>query len=118
LAIQLSLPGDQLPETVIFDEVEAGLGGRAAVLAGYKLKELSSRSQVILITHEASIAALADQHYVVYKLNENTVIYEPPWNERISELARMLSGDYSLEEARQHAEKLLSENSLSTTGKN
>jgi len=118
LAIQLSLPGDQLPETVIFDEVEAGLGGRAAVLAGYKLKELSSRSQVILITHEASIAALADQHYVVYKLNENTVIYEPPWDERISELARMLSGDYSMEEARQHAEKLLSENSLSTTGKN
>ncbi|HCA40079.1 MAG TPA: DNA recombination protein RecN, partial [Aminobacterium sp.] len=49
LALQLSLPQEQIPETLIFDEVEAGLGGKAAVLAGYKLRELSEKCRVILI---------------------------------------------------------------------
>lgn len=118
LSIQLSLPEGQFPETLVFDEVEAGLGGRAAILAGQKLKELSSKCQVILITHEASIAALADQHYVVRRNVDKTDVFDLEPEERVPELARMLSGDYSLEEAQQHARRLLSVNSLSPAGKN
>lgn len=115
LSIEVSLPDDQLPDTIVFDEVEAGLGGRAAVLAGYKLKELSSKSQVILITHEASIAAIADQHFMVSRDGEEAEVHEVKGEERVRELARMLSGDYALNEALEHARKLLTEKTLLST---
>ncbi len=107
LAIRLSLPDDQFPSTVVFDEVEAGLGGKAAVLAGMKLKELSNRCQVILITHEATIAAQADSHMVVRRKGAESFIDILDGDGRISEIARMLSGDLNLEEAKSHAAKLL-----------
>ncbi len=107
LAIRLSLPDDQFPSTVVFDEVEAGLGGKAAVLAGLKLKELSQRCQVILITHEATIAALADSHFVVKRSGNESSIQQLDHDGRICEVARMLSGDLNLEEAKSHAAKLL-----------
>ena len=107
LAIKLSLPDQTLPPTIVFDEVEAGLGGRAAVLAGKKLKALSQRNQVILITHEASIAALADQHLLANRVDSTTFFKELTKEDRVSELARMLSGDYDLDEARSHASRLL-----------
>ncbi len=107
LAIRLSLPDDQFPSTVVFDEVEAGLGGKAAVLAGIKLKELSSRCQVILITHEATIAAQADCHMVVRRKGNESYIEKLDKDGKISEIARMLSGDFNLEEAKSHAAKLL-----------
>ena len=65
IAVQLSAGDDKLPGTLVFDEVEAGLGGKTALLAGYKLRELSKRCRTILITHQATIAAMADQHFVV-----------------------------------------------------
>ena len=107
LSIQVSLPDEQLPETVVFDEVEAGLGGRAAVLAGYKLKQLSEKCQVILITHEASIASIADQHFVIRKHDMESSLEEITGEQRVKEIARMLSGDYNLYEAQEHARKLL-----------
>ncbi|NCC95779.1 MAG: DNA recombination protein RecN [Synergistales bacterium] len=107
LAIRLSLPDDQFPSTVVFDEVEAGLGGKAAVLAGLKLKDLSERCQVILITHEATIAALADSHFVVKRSDNESSIQQLDHDGRICEIARMLSGDLNLEEAKSHAAKLL-----------
>lgn len=107
LAIRLSLPDDQFPSTVVFDEVEAGLGGKAAVLAGIKLKELSNRCQVILITHEATIAAQADCHMVVRRKGNESYVETLNRDGRISEIARMLSGDLNLEEAKSHAAKLL-----------
>ena len=107
LSIQVSLPDEQLPETVVFDEVEAGLGGRAAVLAGYKLKQLSEKCQVILITHEASIASIADQHFVIRKHDMESSLEEIKGEQRVKEIARMLSGDYNLYEAQEHARKLL-----------
>ncbi|SMG08754.1 DNA repair protein RecN (Recombination protein N) [Dethiosulfovibrio salsuginis] len=107
LAIRLSLPDDQFPSTVVFDEVEAGLGGKAAVLAGIKLKELSNRCQVILITHEATIAAQADCHMVVRRKGNESYIEKLDRDGRVSEIARMLSGDFNLEEAKSHAAKLL-----------
>jgi DNA repair protein RecN (Recombination protein N) len=107
LALQLSLPDEWLPPTLVFDEVEAGLGGRAAVLSGLKLQELSRRCQVILVTHEASIAALGDCHYVVRKQDGESRVFRAEGEERVREIARMLSGDPNLPEAQEHARRLL-----------
>jgi len=99
LSLQLAASDEMLPEVLVFDEVEAGLGGRAAVLAGYALKELSERCQVILITHEASIAALADQHFKVEREGDISRVVEVDDQERVGEIARMLAGDPSAPEA-------------------
>ena len=107
LALQLSLPDEWLPPTLVFDEVEAGLGGKAAVLSGLKLKELSRRCQVILVTHEASIAALGDRHYVIRKEDGESRVAPLDGEERVREIARMLSGDPNLPEAQEHARRLM-----------
>ena len=107
LAIQLALPEELLPRTLVFDEVEAGLGGMAALLAGYKLLALSKKTQVILVTHEATIASLADHHFLVKKAADYVEVKKLERDDRIGEVARMLSGDASLQEAREHAERLL-----------
>jgi len=107
LALQLALPEETLPPTLIFDEVEAGLGGKAALLAGYKLLALSRKTQVILVTHEATIASLADHHFLVKKTTDCVEVKKLERDDRIGEVARMLSGDASLQEAREHAERLL-----------
>jgi DNA repair protein RecN (Recombination protein N) len=107
LALQLSLPDEWLPPILIFDEVEAGLGGRAAVLSGLKLQELSRKCQVLLVTHEASIAALGEEHYVVRKHEGESHVSRVEGEERVHELARMLSGNPDLPEAQEHARKLL-----------
>ncbi len=107
LAIQLALPDSLMPPVLVFDEVEAGLGGMAAVLAGHKLLELSRRCQVFLITHEAAIASLAQHHFAVRREGEETSITLLSCEERVEEIARMLSGDSSLAEAREHARRLL-----------
>jgi DNA repair protein RecN (Recombination protein N) len=107
LALQLSLPDEWLPPTLVFDEVEAGLGGKAAVLSGLKLKELSRKCQVILVTHEASIAALGDNHYVVRKKDGEARAESVDGEVRVREVARMLSGDPDLPEAQEHARRLL-----------
>ncbi|MGI6252053.1 MAG: AAA family ATPase [Aminivibrio sp.] len=108
LALQLSLPETALPPTLIFDEVEAGLGGKAAVLAGYKLLELSRKCQVVLVTHEGTIAALADHHIMVSRTGESVEAMQLDEDGREREIARMLSGDSGLSEALDHARILLS----------
>ncbi|MBR1671964.1 MAG: AAA family ATPase [Fretibacterium sp.] len=107
LALQLSLSDEWLPPTLVFDEVEAGLGGRAAVLSGLKLKELSRRCQVLLVTHEASIAALGDAHILIQRSGGESQVRLIEGEERVREIARMLSGSPDLEEAQQHARTLL-----------
>ena len=110
LALQLSLPDRFLPDTLVFDEIEAGLGGKAAVLSGLKLKELSKRCQVILVTHEASIAALGDAHINITRDNldnDAVTIKNISGEDRVKELARMLSGSPDLIEAQEHARRLL-----------
>ncbi|MDO4787188.1 MAG: AAA family ATPase [Fretibacterium sp.] len=109
LALQLSLPDEWLPPSLVFDEVEAGLGGRAAVLSGVKLKELSRRCQVVLVTHEASIAALGDAHILVRREGGESQVRRVEGEERVTEIARMLSGTPNLTEARDHARRLLAE---------
>ena len=107
IALQLSLGDEQLPGTLVFDEVEAGLGGKTALLAGHKLRELSKRCRAILITHEAAIASMADQHFLVKRDGEDTLIFEIESQEREKEIARMLAGDDNSHEALEHARSLL-----------
>lgn len=106
IAIQASIDSSRLPGTIVFDEVEAGLGGKTALLAGEKLKEISANCRMILITHEATIAALADQHFLVSRTGDETSIVEISGREREAEIARMLSGSTS-REALEHARSLL-----------
>jgi DNA repair protein RecN (Recombination protein N) len=106
IAIQASIEPNLLPESLVFDEVEAGLGGRTALLAGKKLRELSRGCRTILITHEATIAAMADQHFVVERRNDLTEVREISGEERVAEIARMLAGSES-REAMEHARSLL-----------
>lgn len=107
IALQLSLGDEQLPGTLVFDEVEAGLGGRTALLAGHKLRELSKRCRTILITHEAAIASMADQHFLVKRDGEETYIFMIKDEDREKEIARMLAGDDNSYEALEHARSLL-----------
>ena len=107
LALQLSLPEEWVPPTIVFDEVEAGLGGRAAVLSGMQLKELSRKCQVILVTHEASIAALGDSHVLIQREDGETLTRGIIGEERVREIARMLSGSPDMTEAQEHARILL-----------
>ncbi len=107
IAVQLSAGDNKLPGTLVFDEVEAGLGGKTALLAGCKLRELSRRCRTILITHQATIAAMADQHFVVQRNGDDTEISEVAGEAREREIARMLSGDEDSKEALDHARALL-----------
>lgn len=107
LALQLSLPEEWLPPTIVFDEVEAGLGGKAAVLSGLQLQKLSRKCQVILVTHEASIAALGDSHILIQRTDGETLTRSITGTDRVKEIARMLSGSPDMTEAQEHARILL-----------
>ncbi|HSD59320.1 MAG TPA: hypothetical protein VLC55_00505, partial [Burkholderiales bacterium] len=100
--------------TLIFDELDTGIGGRAAEAVGRKLKALARGNQVLCITHLPQIAALADHHYVVEKLEAGgrtrTHIRRLSEAERTEELARMLSGARLTETSRRHAQQLLKAN--------
>ena len=97
------------PRMLVFDEIDIGIGGRAAEAVGKKLKALSKRQQVVCITHLPQIAAFADQHFVIEKTEKagrtRTTIRRMEDSEREREVARMLSGakltEASLENARQ-----------------
>jgi DNA repair protein RecN (Recombination protein N) len=101
------------PRTFVFDEVDAGVGGRAAVEVGRRLALLARSSQVVVVTHLAQVAAFADRHLVVSKDTAGAAVVtatdvssvEGP--ERVRELARMLSGQEDSETALRHAAELL-----------
>jgi DNA repair protein RecN (Recombination protein N) len=97
--------------TLVFDEVDAGVGGAAAAAVGKRLKTLSRTSQVICVTHLAQIAGFADHHYAVSKGQRKgrmaTEIRELGREERAREIGRMLSGEHVTEEALRQAEQLM-----------
>ncbi len=99
------------PRTLVFDEVDAGVGGSAAEAVGRRLKKLSGANQVICVTHLPQIAGFADHHYFVEKHSEQgrTVasIEELAPGARTREIGRMLSGERITQEALRHAEQLL-----------
>jgi DNA repair protein RecN (Recombination protein N) len=97
--------------TLVFDEIDAGIGGEIALSVGHHLKELAGHKQVLCITHLASIAARADNHITVAKNVVNgrttTQVDRIAGERRIEEIARMLAGDKDASVSRQHAEELL-----------
>ena len=101
-----------LPRTLVFDEIDIGIGGRAAEAVGQKLKTLSEAQQVICITHLPQIAAFADQHFLIEKGERggrtHTGVRRMKREERVEEIARMLSGATLTESSRRHAEQMLS----------
>ena len=103
--------GEAGVRTLVFDEVDAGVGGAAAAAVGRRLKALSRASQVICVTHLAQIAGFADHHYAVSKREKkgriNTQIEELQDGERAREVGRMLSGEQITQEALRQAEQLI-----------
>jgi DNA repair protein RecN (Recombination protein N) len=99
------------PRMLVFDEIDIGIGGRAAEAVGRKLKTLSKRQQVVCITHLPQIAAFADQHFVIEKAEKDgrtrTSIRRMDEGERAREVARMLSGAKVTETSLDHARQLL-----------
>lgn len=111
LAIELSLSADSDLPTMIFDEVDAGVGGAAAVELGKRLKQLSKTTQVIVVTHLPQVAAFADHQINVSKDQSGEITLSSvrllSEGERARELARMLSGNPESELALLHAKELL-----------
>jgi DNA repair protein RecN (Recombination protein N) len=111
LAIEVVLSHADPVPTLVFDEVDAGVGGRAAVEIGRRLARLARSHQVIVVTHLAQVAAFADRQIVVDKRAMGGVIGADVRTvnerERVVELARMLAGMDSTETGRAHAEELL-----------
>lgn len=97
-------------ETLVFDEIDAGIGGATATAVGARLSDLAKNHQVIVVTHLAQVAAFADAHLVVEKTSDGgsatTTVRAVEGEDRVGEIARMLSGDDS-ETSRAHARELL-----------
>lgn len=111
LAIEVVLAGTDPVPTLVFDEVDAGVGGRAAVEVGRRLARLARSSQVLVVTHLPQVAAFADRHVVVEKSDDGAVttsgLRVVAAADRVRELARMLAGLEGSESAAAHAQELL-----------
>ncbi|MFE6056332.1 DNA repair protein RecN [Kitasatospora sp. NPDC056446] len=111
LAVEVVFAGADPVPTYLFDEVDAGVGGKAAVEIGRRLAKLAESAQVVVVTHLPQVAAFADRHLVVEKTNDGTVtrsgVKTLNDEERVRELSRMLAGLEDSELGRAHAEELL-----------
>ncbi len=111
LALEVVLATDDPSGTLVFDEVDAGVGGRVAVEIGRRLARLARATQVVVVTHLAQVAAFADRHYVVAKADDGQVttsgVRLVSDTERAAELARMMAGLETSESALAHAGELL-----------
>ena len=106
--------GPGVPRTLVFDEIDTGIGGRAADSVGKKLKELSRTSQVLCVTHLPQIATFADHHYRIEKKESagrtKTTVRNITGDERTEEVARMLSGAKVTESSLKHAVQMIKAN--------
>jgi len=111
LSLNLVLGGDA--PTLVFDEVDAGVGGAAGEAVGRALAELGDRHQVLVVTHLPQVAAFADHHLVVTKSSNGdqirSEVAQVHGEERVAELARMLAGRSRSDTARTHADELLAD---------
>lgn len=111
LAVEVSLAATSTPPTLVFDEVDAGVGGKAAVEVGRRLAALARKAQVVVVTHLPQVAAFADRHVVVTKAEDGSVTssglttLDDQGRER--ELSRMLAGLEDSATALEHARELL-----------
>jgi DNA repair protein RecN (Recombination protein N) len=100
-----------LASAVVFDEIDAGIGGRVAESVGAKLKDLAQTQQVLCVTHQAQVASKADHHFAVEKSSNGgrtaigiRKLSEP---ERVEEIARMLAGEKITNAARENAREMI-----------
>ncbi|MET7798653.1 DNA repair protein RecN [Streptomyces decoyicus] len=111
LAVEVVFAGSDPVPTYLFDEVDAGVGGKAAVEVGRRLARLAKSAQVVVVTHLPQVAAFADRQLLVAKTNDGSVtrsgVKVLEGEERVRELSRMLAGQEDSETARAHAEELL-----------
>ena len=112
LALKVVMAATGAAGTLIFDEVDAGIGGSTADAVGQRLARLAQQRQVLVVTHAPQVAARAAHHYIVQKSEEagqtrTTILALSTAQERAEELARMLAGEHITPEARAAAEKLL-----------
>ena len=109
LALEVVLSEVDPVPTFVFDEVDSGVGGKAAVEIGRRLKMLARNVQVLVVTHLPQVAAFADQHILVTKSSDSSVsdVKVLTEEERVVELARMLAGHEDSDAAREHARELL-----------
>lgn len=111
LAIQVTTSTDKTTPTMIFDEVDSGIGGGIAEIVGQKLRSLSENRQVLCVTHLPQVASQAHQHLYVKKINQaemtSSTVSKLSQNERIEEVARMLGGVNMTENTIAHAKEML-----------
>ncbi|MFE4634324.1 DNA repair protein RecN [Streptomyces sp. NPDC056773] len=111
LAVEVVFAGSDPVPTYLFDEVDAGVGGKAAVEVGRRLAKLAKSAQVVVVTHLPQVAAFADRQLLVEKTNDGSVtrsgVTVLEGEDRIRELSRMLAGHEDSASARAHAEELL-----------
>ncbi|MFD7895384.1 DNA repair protein RecN [Streptomyces sp. NPDC059743] len=111
LAVEVVFAGSDPVPTYLFDEVDAGVGGKAAVEVGRRLAKLARSAQVVVVTHLPQVAAFADRQLLVEKTNDGSVtrsgVTVLEGEDRVRELSRMLAGQEDSETARAHAEELL-----------
>jgi DNA repair protein RecN (Recombination protein N) len=111
LALKTITAPSLFPKTLIFDEIDAGIGGKAADAVGMRLRRLAKTNQVLCVTHQLQIARYADAHYLVNKdiVNGRTLtkVVELDEQGRIDELARMIGGSEITASARKHAKELI-----------
>ncbi len=111
LALKVCLSGEETHTTMIFDEIDRGVGGATADAVGRRLAELASGAQVLVVTHSPQVAALGDQHFQVSKRQTDeatlSTVKVLDQEARIDEIARMISGDVITPEARAAAQSLL-----------
>ncbi|PIM72358.1 DNA repair protein RecN [Streptomyces sp. JV178] len=111
LAVEVVFAGTDPVPTYLFDEVDAGVGGKAAVEIGRRLARLARSAQVVVVTHLPQVAAFADRQLLVEKTNDGSVtrsgVKVLEGEDRVRELSRMLAGQEDSETARAHAEELL-----------
>lgn len=111
LAIQMITAERGATPTLLFDEVDVGIGGATAALVGQLLRKLGERLQIFCVTHQAQVASSAHHHFVVEKRSDNqqtwTCILSLDEHEKIDEIARMLGGLTITEQTRSHAKELL-----------
>lgn len=111
LAIRCVLSDRDSISSMVFDEIDTGVSGRAALKIAYKLHELSKSKQVLCVTHLAQIAAYADNHLYIKKTVEDdrtyTRVTELSYNERIQEIARIIGGDIITETTLKSAEEMI-----------
>ena len=111
LVLKTVANASEFPRTIVFDEIDAGIGGRVSEAVGFKLQKLSATNQVLCVTHQPQIARFADNHLLVEKAavagHTEVSIAKLDRRGRVEEIARMLTGAEITESARRHARELL-----------